>query len=367
MVDTTVTIESSHPGVSRTINVTAATGVTVDLPASLMLVDNAIEEKGVLIRAPDKYPIAVYVFTYSVEGYGEAYTALPVNKLGTLYTSIDDNYVTIIAYQDDTHVNVTVQDTVSYNGHAYSKGDQINVYLARLNTFQIQVPCTNISSGRPVAFISSAFKRKYDPYFKIIVYSTMVEYIPPINSFGETFIVPNLLITKASKLPLIAEYIRSDANTESQCTSMLNCIYRTDKPGLVLHYTERYNVKGSFSRHYATRQYAKLVIPAISQYSNYYKYITPTAVSFKNYAIVMIEARYVDGLRFDGQTLDKMNPDLQAVEVEDSMYITASFRVTQGQHMANHVYANVVFGMIAYGFRDFGELRYEFPVGLKLR
>ena len=138
MVDTTVTIESAHPGVSRTINVTAASGATVDLPASLMLVGNAIEEKGVLLKAP--VDIAVYVFTYSVKGYGEAYTALPVNKLGTSYISIDDNDETIIAYQDDTHVNVTVQDTVSYNGHAYYKGDQINVYLARLNTFQIQVP-----------------------------------------------------------------------------------------------------------------------------------------------------------------------------------------------------------------------------------
>ena len=356
MVDTTVTIESPHPGVSRAINVTAATGATVDLPASLMLDGNVIEEKGVLVRAPVN--IAVYVFTYSVKGYGEAYTALPVHKLGTSYISIDYNCVTIIAYQDDTHVNVTVQDTVSYNGHTYYKGDQIDVYLARLNTFQIKVQCSNIASERPVAFISSVFTIYYDT-----TYSTMVEYIPPTKSFGETFIVPYLGLTNASDVPVINEYTIGSTNPESKCSSKI-CVYRANKPDLLLHYTEKYRYATPFPN--VVRQYAKFVIPAISQYSNYYKYITPTAVSFKNYASIIIEARYVDGLRFDGQTLDKINPDLQAVEVEDSMFIIASFRVTQGQHMANHVYANVAFGMIAYGFRDFDELRYEFPVGLKL-
>ena len=356
MVDTTVTIESSHPGVSRAMNVMAATGATVELPASLMLDGNAIEEKGVLLKAP--VDIAVYVFTYSVKGYGEAYTALPVHKLGTSYISIDYNYVTIIAYQDDTHVNITVQDTVSYNGHTYYKGDQIDVYLARLNTFQIQVQCSNISSKRPVAFISSVFQIYYDT-----TYSTMVEYIPPTKSFGETFIVPYLGLTNASDVPVINEFTIGSTNPGSKCSSK-NCVYRTNKPDLLLHYTEKYRYATPFPN--VVRQYAKFVIPAISQYSNNYKYITPSAASFKNYAIIMIEARYVGGLRFDGQTLDKMIPDEQAIIVEDSTYIIATFNVTQGQHVAYHINSNITFGMIAYGFRDHDGLRYEFPVGLKL-
>ena len=347
MVNTTVTIESPHPNVSKTINVTAENGAVMDLPPSLMLVGNAIEEKGVLVKAP--VDIAVYVFSYSMDRYGEAYTALPVNKLGTLYTSIDDNYVTIIAYQDDTHVNITVQDTVSYNGHTYHKGDQIDVYLARLNTFQIQVSCANVSSERPVAFISHKFIRG-DYNGSANITSTMIEYIPPSKSFGEKFIVP-------FRLSNCDEYIRSDTYTYSQCSGS-NCVYRTDKPGLVLSYIQ---CEQSIN---FVRQYANLVIPAISQYSNNYKYITPGMEYFKNYAVIMIEAKYVDGLRFDGKTLYAINPDVQAIIVENSMYIIASINVDEGQHMAYHVYSNITFGMIAYGQVD--ELRYEFPVGLKL-
>ena len=75
MTDTTVTIESPHPGVNRVINITAARGVTVNLPTTLMLKGNAIEQKGVLLRSP--VDIAVYVFSQYSSTKGEAHTAIP--------------------------------------------------------------------------------------------------------------------------------------------------------------------------------------------------------------------------------------------------------------------------------------------------
>ena len=71
----------------------------------------------------------------------EAYDALSLHKLGTRYipATYSDSYITAIACDGDTHMNVTVgPPTQSYNGRTYSAGQIIHVYLAWLNTFQIQ-------------------------------------------------------------------------------------------------------------------------------------------------------------------------------------------------------------------------------------
>ena len=123
MTDRTVTIESPHPGVNRSVNVTSASGAVLELPVSFMLVGNAIERKGVVVKAPSD--IAVYAFSLSIVGSGEAYAALQAHKLGTRYISAtySDSYITVIAYEDDTHVNVTVgSPTQPYNGRNYRAG-----------------------------------------------------------------------------------------------------------------------------------------------------------------------------------------------------------------------------------------------------
>ena len=197
MVDTTITIESPHPGVNRVVNVTAARGATVNLPVSLMLQNSSIERKGVLVRAP--VDIAVYVFTENFNK-GEAYTAIPASKLGTAYigAALYNSFIAIVAYKDNTHVNITVGAlTQFYNGRVYKAGETIHVYLTKLGTFQIKGDPhsfnTDITSDSPIGVISGAKCYDISGYSDIGNCNHMIEYIPPMKSFGTVFIIPPIL------------------------------------------------------------------------------------------------------------------------------------------------------------------------------
>ena len=374
MTDTTVTIESPHPGVNRVIKVTAARGATVNLPVSLMLKGSSIDQKGVLIRAP--VDISVYVFSQYSSNKGEAYAAIPVNKLGTSYlgSEFNDGFITIIAYGDNTHINITLGYAQSYNGRNYNAGDTIIVYLAKLNTFQIRTTSyiynTNITSDKLIAVLSGTMC--YDQYrgSSLTYCNHMIENIPPMRSMGTTFITPPLLGTNRT-------YYHSYNNDTSyqihihgknvNYTSTWNryrrrselshipYVFDVANPGIIVQYTINYN-KDIFG--------SKIIIPAISQYSNYYKYITPNVYSFDNYVAFIIRSDHVNGLRFDNKTVFALNPDLQAIIAENMLYNVISINVQAGQHMTYHTDPNVTFGMVAYGFRA-GQA-YGFPVGLRL-
>ena len=375
MTDTTVTLESPHPGVNRLINVTAAIGATVNLPVSLMLQGNAIEQKGVLLRSP--VDIAVYVFSQYSSNKGEAYAAIPVHKLGTTYigAAFQYGFITIIAYQDSTNVNITPGTTTqSYNGRTYTIGDTFSVYLAGCSTFQIKgnsaLVNTDISSDKPIAVLSGATCYDVRNGHSTSYCNHMVEYVPPLKSLGSVFIVPPILRTNYTRYfeynidtNYLVKFHSKTYNYSATWNrygsfhqnSNIPFVYKLGNPGVVVQYTEHYN-SDIFP--------AKIVIPAISQYSNNYKYITPSIYAFDNYVAIIIKSDHVSGLRFDNTTIYRMNPDLQAIIADDVLYNVISLNVTAGQHTAHHVDPHVTFGMVVYGFRS-GQA-YGFPVGLRL-
>ena len=375
MTDTSVTIESPHPGVNRVINVTAARGARVNLPASLMLRGNAVEQKGVLLRSP--VDIAVYVFSQYSSTKGEAYAAIPVQKLGTSYIGAAAYYsfITIVAYDDNTHVNIAPgYRTQSWNGRYYNKGDMIRVYLARLSTFQIKgnndLYNTDIISDKPIAVISGAVCYDMQHGTSTNYCNNMVEAIPPLKYFGSSFIIPSLLRTNYTTDGSYNSDTRygvhiydnsynysSSRNRYSDwgLHSHLPYVYKVTNPGVVVQY----------ARHYNSDIYpAKIVIPAISQYSNNYKYITPSIYAFDNYVAIIIKSDEASGLQFDEHAIFRINPIFQSITVDNILYNVISLNVTAGQHTAHHVDPHVTFGMIAYGFRP-GQA-YGFPVGLRL-
>ena len=376
MTDTSVTIESPNPGVNRVINVTAARGATVNLPVSLMLRGNTIKQKGVLLRSPED--IAVYVSSQYSSTKGEAYAAIPVHKLGTSYigAAYAYSFVTIVAYQDNTHVNITPgYRTQSYNGKYYNNGDTINVYLARLSTFQIKGNSysynTDITSDKPIAVLSGAMCYDIQQNSISITYCNhVVESIPPLKSLGSNFIIPPILGTNYTFYFSYNSDTKYHVNfygkaynysaffnryNDLERHSNIPYVYKFSKPGVVVQYTINYN-----SDIYP----AKIVIPAISQYSNNYKYITPSVYTFDNYVAIMIKSDDANGLQFDERTIFRINPVFQSITVDNVLYNVISLNVTAGQHTAHHVDPHVTFGMIAYGFRP-GQA-YGFPVGLRL-
>ena len=390
--DITVSLKSPFPGVSRTVFVSAKDGATVSLPPEIMQRGNAIEQKGVLVESD---------FDFSVYGYnqrnsfrrtrqiirGETYAAIPTEYLGTSYFYVGHtfSFLSIVALYDDTRVNITFNYYTPhpYNGKTFKSGDTLTVYLSSLSTFQLKgnyhLFNTDIKSDKPIGVVSgcTCYWQYIGPGYGYC--NQLMSYLPPVNRLGDTFIIPHIPSANNTDIYLFSEYVDSSNHyiqvrysilrrgfnrtrhffgysRGDSCPSNVPYIVKTNSPSIVIQQTTVYNSRTTYP--------AQILIPAVTQYSNNYKFITPSNQPYDNYAAIIIRSDDVSGLRFDGGKIYKMDADIKTVTDTETLYTVISMKITTGQHSMDHVDDDVVFGLILYGFG--GRHAYGMPAGLDL-
>ena len=379
--DITVSLKSTFPGVSRTIAVSAKDGAIVSLPPEIMQRGNAIEQKGVLVESD---------FDFSLYGYnqrnaikGETYTAIPTKYLGTSYFYVGYAYsfISIVALYDDTRVNITFNNWTPqpYNGKTYKSGDILTVYLSSLGAFQLKgnghLLRADIKSDKPIGVVSGS--TCYGRYRSGSSYcNQLMSYVPAVNRLGDTFILPHIPSANYTYIFLFSEYVRPHYHTVSYSilgrgynmtrtysgithgypvSSKVPFVVKTSRPSILIQHTTSYKSKTNPSN---------ILIPAVTQYSNHYKFITPSHQPFDNHAAIIVRSDDFSGLRVDGGKIYHMDTDIKTVTDTDALYTVISLNIAAGQHSVDHVDDDVVFGLILYGFGN-GHA-YGMPAGLDL-
>ncbi|KAK3106336.1 hypothetical protein FSP39_017966 [Pinctada imbricata] len=308
--DTTVTFESPHPGINRTVNVTADRGIVVNLPKSIFQQGSTTENKGILLRST--CDISVMGFPISdMEGNdkGDIYNAIPVKNLGKsyLYIGYDHSVMSVVALYDNTHLNITItgwNSPVPLSGtrvkkERYQTGDVIQLTLQRLSTFQL---------------------------------------------FGDSYLL-NIRVDRSYQ-----GYRR-----QQKMKARVPYLVSTSVPSAVIQMTYIWTSLVFPSQ---------TLIPSLSHFSNFYKFITPTRPVFCHHVAIIILEKFSDGLRFDGVAIRDWTLDIHVLPDERVDYNVIMLKIGPGQHEVFHIDSNVTFGIIIQGMSS--NLTYGFPAGLRL-
>ena len=377
--DITVSLKSPFPGVSRIVNVSATDGAAINLPSGIMQRGNDIELKGVLVESDSEFSLFGYNQRGSVKG--EAYTAIPTKYLGTSYFVVGykNAFLSIVALNDDTRVNITLDSgdlSLPYNGKIYKTGNTLTVYLSRLSTFQLKgnddtLMGADIKSDKTIAVVSGSTCDSISSE-KTSYCNHLMSYVPPSDRLGNTFIVPHIPQAKCSYIFAYSKYEHTNVTIsisgQSENTtgtfrgynsylraSNIPYIVKTNNPSIVLQYTTLRN---------ASTFPTQILIPAVTQYSNHYKFITPSNQSYDNHAAIIIRSDDVSGLHFDGGKIYKMDSDIKTVIDSDALYNVISLNISVGIHVVYHVDPDIVFGLVLYGSDT--DQSYGMPSGLDL-
>ncbi|KAK3093025.1 hypothetical protein FSP39_010174 [Pinctada imbricata] len=371
--DAIVNIESPYTNFSKMIQTKANKPVVVPIPSEFLLTKYGIESKGILVKS--NVDISVTGISQEQSIRGEAYSAIPTRFLSHSYTSavFGDAIVSVVALHNDTLVNVTYRSRTT-PGREKHVESSFGITLSRLQTFQTFGPIggTTLSSNKPIGVISGS--SCFDHHYGIneTYCNQLLSYIPPTRTFGQCFIIPQITKGQFSLIHIESSfYLESNLsvqgalfNKTTQFTgsdqysllSKLPYFVYTSIPSVVTLYT---------SRRFSTSPPSMLIIPAISQYSNNYNFLTPSTQYFDHQAIIIIKTKEVAGLIFDGQYVSSIPSDSESIKAYEVSYDVIAINITAGVHEVYHPDVDVTFGLLSLGFNQ--NQAYAFPVGLSLR
>ena len=349
--DTTVTITSPYRGVSRTLSVKSP-GTKVTLPAGVALTTTGVHQKAILIES--KMNISVYVF------HEDGYLALPSRYLGSsYYVTATDNSKTIFAIAP-----VEGGAKVEY----VQSGTTKMVYIPELSVYYMKssssLRSVTVTSNVSIAIVAGHYRSFYSNK------QTQIEYLIPHSLWGTKYISPpiegastkyDFLYPKIGastgytvKLNSLVRRFTASGHYKyvDSATYSSNFIESTDNLGFIeWHYT------GAFFNSFM------IIIPALSQYSNNYRFATPSYKG-QHFVALMTPALSSGGLRFDGSPIATTRSNYTVSTLSAERYFVLTVNISSGWHVIHHVDPTVRFGLIMYGGNTITS--YGLPLGLRL-
>ena len=205
----------------------------------------------------------------------------------------------------------------------------------------------------------------------------LVEQIPPVSSWGRTFVTAPLKgrqvydvfrILASEDLTMVvvnctlsavqptlyntSTYMINERNfVEFQVSSSQYCLIEGNDSILVLQYSV------GFTADELTGDPTMIIVPAVSQYCN--RYSLPTfqpednSFTFSHYMNVFIPAQYYqpEQIFFDNQQLSSTNLNFTAIQQDGTPQVyAAQVDLTEGVHTLRHADVEATLGVIMYGF-----------------
>lgn len=371
LLDTEVRLTSGYPGVDRVLQVKANEGAVVPLPPGIVLDGNEIENKGIIIESD--HPIYVYGHSGDECCAGEGFQAIPVDFWGKMYYTATqyNSTVALVATDDNTEVNVTkgFWGGVTFQSKHYGMGENISFTLSKGQTAQLQTPLgylmgTRVYSNKPVGLISGQFFGSPSR----AKYNQMIEFIPPSNSIGTEFIVPPLFNTTYINLYYSNLGADNVITTKGKNVNLSSQLRKRGVSRITAGASNPYHGSSEKPLIVTAAPFTispfLLLVPSLDQYSNNYKFHTPTKENLTHYLVFLVKSHDVDQITLDGDTINSKIEGLDVLLVNGVIYLIISVEVSPGQHYVTHVDPNVKFGLLLYGFDD--TQSYAYPVGLRL-
>ena len=364
-------ITSHIPGVSK--NFATSNGrVVIRLPVTVVLPEG---NSNYILFIQTSEPVAVYGMLTREYFISEGFNVYPTRFLGHDYVAATSgagdnyNFIAILSTADNTEVNVTIKDFVSYNGRSYSSGSNIRIWMDRLEAVQLLSPGnlsgSAIHSSKPVAVISG----NQCTYYKSSFCNYLVEYLAPNTACGRRFIVPpfngsskwlrifptddraNILITGTSS---------KTSNSSETISSYIEKRLEAKEPYAVISD----NPVCVYMLLVVGKSPMLTAIPSLDQYVNDAVVPVPTINPYVNLLSIVTKSSSLAQLRVDNRTLSPSN--FSTIRLDGVEYST--FWIHLDSAAAAHRLTGAsnadVFGAIAYGYMDEGITgqTYGYPV-----
>ena len=357
--ETNVILTSPYPGIGRDIDVKPP-GMKMTLPAGVALNGTGIQQKAILVESTMN--ISVYVF------HEDGYFALPSQYLGSNYV------ITISGNYGNSMVAIAAIDGPAKVDYTYENGSFYTVYIPVLSVFYVEetwyLVSDYISSNATIAVVAG-HTQSFNANRQGL---TQMESLIPIAHWGKRYIIPP--IQNASKKVEIVYNPKYNSSISfqgvhnfvlSNATTLLHRYHRwyihseryysnfvgsDDAIGLV-----EWQKEGSLFNSFMT------LIPALSQYSNNYRFATPSYKG-QHFVAVIVQAKDFTGLKLDGLPLETARRYYTVTTLSAETYFVLTVKISSGWHDINHVDPNVRFGLIMYGGNKI--TAYGLPLGFHL-
>lgn len=380
---TTVTVQGGGYG-PATFPVVPEEITPVALPITLRAGGSGtIENKGLLLSAPDEF--VVYGLNQK-EFTTDAYLGLPTDVAGTEYLvpSFSNAKKTlpselqIIAHQDGTEITFTPKKATVKGVHVKSirAKKSVRFTLNRLESIQFKakggrlgdLTGSIITSSKPVS-VFGGHQCGIVPN-KALACDHLVEQIPPVNTWGNSFLTTPLAsrtggdvfrilaandgTTVAIDGETVAELKKGQFEQVDLASGTFHHI-ATSGPALVVQYAKGQSVDEVVSDPFM------LIIPPTEQFGSNYLVSTPpeAPVAFDNYLNIVAPTDKLAGLRLDEQSIAA-----PFTAIGNTGYSGAQVSVGIGAHTLRHLSSNVPFGVYSYGFANSDS--YGYPGGNRL-
>jgi len=382
-------------GASTTVSLTANVATTVTLPNDSHLqsgsgtTEATVSDK--MIRVTTTVDASVYADSNDPV-ISDAAGILPDANLGTRYrmlAPLHDTWasrMTVLALENSTSVTITPKTVIG----AKSAGTSFTVSLSAGQAYTLPTNATNqqvsgstVESTKPVAVFSSADCMNGSGSFPFVSRNQigacdfMFEQVPPVQSWGRSFILNGFADRKQGGTPIrfVADQDNTVVAVNGTTVATLNAgnvyqynyweasvaqsvaknegIYLTaTKPILVSMY-----MRGGGNYMGQTGDPAMAFVPPFEQFLTNYTVVSApgNAAQLMN---VWIPTAAISSLRFDGAALTASNFESGSVNwhaVPGTSYSVAQLASTLGSH---NLTANMAFGLLVYGANSYNSYAY---------
>jgi hypothetical protein len=247
------------------------------------------------------------------------------------------------------------------NGSAFPVQQPMTITLNRGETYQIiaaynpgstcDLTGSLIRSTKPVA-IFSGHNCSYVPDRKTKACNLLVEQLPPVSTWGKTFVVGSI----ADRSWSVARVIAAEQGTKVRCNgardTVLNAgefmeykhlaastIIVSSKPTMVAQFAP------GFDNGDNRGDPMMIVVPPVEQFTQELVFASPVSGSWHHYINVIAPTGAISAIQLDGNSL-KMIDSTGFIPVGDGTYSVARINVSQGAHILKGA---TPFGAYQYG------------------
>jgi hypothetical protein len=354
-VNAIVDVNITNPPFSTTINVTAGSLSTVNVPLAVDISSNGVvENKGIHITSDN--PVTVYGM--SQEGAStDAYLALPVDAIGTDYyvmsytKTIGTVQMTIVATEDNTNVTITPTAT----GGGFTAGIPGNVVMNEGQVFQLRATSgdytgSRVISDKPISVFGGNECVNIPVGFTYCDF--IVQQMVPTSGWGQSFVtVPLATRTGGDIFRIMAGENITDVSINGVVVANLNAgdFHETslastsynritaNKPILVGQFSKSTSADGVTSDPFFA------LVPPDEQFLNSYIISAGTPNIPINYLNITSPTANTGSVQVDGATV----PGGAWTVIPGTTFSGAQVSISPGIHT---VTSNLPIGLLVYGF-----------------
>ncbi len=368
---TTGTVSVPGESFSEGFSVTPGSVTAVRLPQGAeMATSDGIEAKAIQVTAGA--PVIVYGLN-DEEFTTDAYTALPVNAVGTSYTVLafgsgccGNSEFSVVATQNDTEVTIT-PSVNGGGGDTRPAGVPYTVTLNQGQEYQLQATTnpedltgTKITSTAPVSVFGGEQCANI-PNNDYAACDYVVEQNIPDDAWGTSFLTePLKMRLHGDYFELVADENETEVKLNGAVVAMLNAgehysqevegasEWSSSKPIELAQYSNSSTYDGT------TGDPSMMIIPPYQQFETSYTITTPvnSETVFTNYVNLVVPKSAVGLVAIDGTPV----PASEYNAIGSSEFEGAQVDLTPGSHVITG--NGEPFGAFSYGFAAFNAYSY---------